>query len=100
MSLTLIQYTGKTSSEVSGNRLLVVMLASLREPILRLIKTSVSSEEDVARARILAAHGGIVEAIRRQNGLTAEHESTRHRFELYMHRVPSGDRVRMQALLG
>jgi DNA-binding FadR family transcriptional regulator len=78
----------------------VVMLASLRGPILRLIRTSVESDLDEARSRILSAHGRIVEAIRRQDGMTAEHESKQHLFELYMKLIPAGERARMQALLG
>ena len=52
-------------AEVGGNRLLVVILTALRDPIVRLITEGLSGETEAqARAKILRTHGEILKAIR------------------------------------
>ena len=71
-------------AEVGGNRLLVVILTALRDPIVRLITAGLSGETDAqARAKILRAHGEILEAIRTGDIAAADRRSRRHLIDLY-----------------
>lgn len=88
-------------AEVGGNRLLVVILTALRDPIVRLITTGLSGEtEAAARAKILRTHGEILKAIRAQNGAAADRRSRRHLFDLYASLVAADERPRLESLLG
>jgi DNA-binding FadR family transcriptional regulator len=60
-------------AEVGGNRLLVVILTALRDPIVRLITEGLAgATESQARAKILRAHGEILKAIRAGDGAVAD----------------------------
>lgn len=87
-------------AEVGGNRLLVVILTALRDPIVRLITERLSGAAEVqARAKILLTHGGILKAIRAQDGAAADRRSRRHLFDLYAAMVAPKERPRLEALL-
>jgi DNA-binding FadR family transcriptional regulator len=88
-------------AEVGGNRLLVVILTALREPIVRLIATTLSgatAERD--RTKILHTHGEILEAIRAGNGAAADRRSRQHLFDLYAALVAPEEKPRLESLLG
>jgi GntR family transcriptional regulator, transcriptional repressor for pyruvate dehydrogenase complex len=98
-------------AEVGGNRLLVVILTALRDPISRLIAAGLASDPESgtgsgsgsgsgARERILRRHGEILEAIRARDGAEADRLSRRHLVELYASLVPAGDRPRLESLAG
>jgi GntR family transcriptional regulator, transcriptional repressor for pyruvate dehydrogenase complex len=88
-------------AEVGGNRLLVVILTALRDPIVRLITVSLSGEmEDRARAKILRTHAEILKSIRAGDGAVADHRSRRHLFDLYASLVAPEERQRLESLLG
>lgn len=88
-------------AEVGGNRLLVVILTALRDPIVRLITEGLSGETEVqARAKILRTHGEILKAIRARDGAAADRRSRRHLFDLYAALVAPEDRTRLESLLG
>ena len=88
-------------AEVGGNRLLVVILTALRDPIVRLITTGLSGETEAqARAKILRTHSEILEAIRARDGAAADRRSRRHLFDLYAALVAPEERPRLEALLG
>jgi GntR family transcriptional repressor for pyruvate dehydrogenase complex len=88
-------------AEVGGNRLLVVVLTALREPIVRLITTSLSGANEArSRAKILQTHGKILEAIRAGDGVAADRQSRRHLFDLYESLVAPAERSRLESLLG
>lgn len=86
--------------EVGGNRLFVVILTALRDPIVRLITERLSgATEAQARAKILHTHGEILKAIRARNGAAADRRSRRHLFDLYAAIVAPKERLRLKALL-
>jgi DNA-binding FadR family transcriptional regulator len=88
-------------AEVGGNRLLVVILTALRDPIVRLITAGFSSETDArSRAKILRTHGEILKSIRAGDGAAADRRSRRHIFDLYADLVTPGERPRLESLLG
>ena len=88
-------------AEVGGNRLLVVILTALRDPIVRLITEGLSGETEAqARAKILRTHGEILKAIRARDGAAADRRSRRHLFDLYAALVTPDERPRLEALLG
>jgi DNA-binding FadR family transcriptional regulator len=88
-------------AEVGGNRLLVVILTALRDPIVRLITTGLSGDsEAAARAKILRAHREIVKAIRSREGAVADRRSRRHLFDLYAILVATEERRRLESLIG
>lgn len=88
-------------AEVGGNRLLVVILTALRDPIVRLITAGLSGETDAqARAKILRAHGEILEAIRTGDIAAADRRSRRHLIDLYAALVAADERPRLESLLG
>jgi GntR family transcriptional repressor for pyruvate dehydrogenase complex len=88
-------------AEVGGNRLLVVILTALRDPIVRLISSGLSGETEArARAKILRAHGEILETIRARDGAAADLRSRRHLFDLYSSLVAPDERARLRSLLG
>jgi DNA-binding FadR family transcriptional regulator len=88
-------------AEVGGNRLLVVFLTALRDPIIRLITvTGLSGETEATRAAILQAHREILAAIRAQNGAEAACRSRRHLFALYADLISTEERTRLEELLG
>ena len=82
-------------AEVGGNRLLVVILTALRDPIVRLITAGLSGETEAqARAKILRTHGEILKAIRARDSAAADRRSRRHLFDLYSSLVaPKSDRA-------
>jgi GntR family transcriptional regulator, transcriptional repressor for pyruvate dehydrogenase complex len=87
-------------AEVGGNRLLVVILTALRDPIVRLITEGLSGETEAqARAKILRTHGEILKAIRARDGAAADRRSRRHLFDLYAALVTPDERPRLEALL-
>jgi DNA-binding FadR family transcriptional regulator len=87
-------------AEVGGNRLLVVFLTALRDPVVRLITERLSgTTEDQARAKVLRTHGEILKAIRARDGAAADRRSRRHLFDLYAAMVPPKERRRLEALL-
>ena len=87
-------------AEVSGNRLLVVFLTALRDPIVRLIAASLpGATEAAARVSVLQAHRGIVKAIRDRNATAADRRSRRHLFDLYASLVAPDERPRLELLL-
>lgn len=87
-------------AEVGGNRLLVVILTALRDPVVRLITERLSGATDVqARAKILHTHGEILKAIRARDGTAADRRSRRHLFDLYAAMVAPKERPRLEALL-
>ena len=91
---------GGRVAEVSGNRLLAVILTALRDPIVRLITTGLSGEHEVqARAKVLRIHGKILKAIRAQDGIAADRLSRRHLFDIYALLVGPDDRPRLESLL-
>ena len=88
-------------AEVGGNRLLVVILTALRDPIVRLITAGLSGETDAqARAKILRTHGEILEAIRTGDVAAADRRSRRHLIDLYAALVAADERPRLESLLG
>ncbi len=88
-------------AEVGGNRLLVVILTALRDPIVRLITEGLSGETEAqARAKILRTHGEILKAIRARDGAAADRRSRRHLFDLYASLVAADERPRLESLLG
>jgi DNA-binding FadR family transcriptional regulator len=88
-------------AEVSGNRLFVVILTALRDPIVRLIAAGLSSATEVSvRAKILRTHGEILKAIRARDGAAADRRSRRHLFDLYAALVAPEERPRLESLLG
>jgi GntR family transcriptional repressor for pyruvate dehydrogenase complex len=88
-------------AEVGGNRLMVVILTALRDPIVRLITAGLSGDtEAAARAKILRAHGEILKAIRSREGAAADRRSRRHLFDLYASLVAPEERPRLESLLG
>jgi GntR family transcriptional repressor for pyruvate dehydrogenase complex len=88
-------------AEVGGNRLLVVILSALRDPIVRLITAGFSAEtEEQARAKILRTHAEILKAIRARDGAAADRRSRRHLFDLYASLVAPEVRPRLESLLG
>jgi GntR family transcriptional repressor for pyruvate dehydrogenase complex len=88
-------------AEVGGNRLLVVILTALRDPIVRLITAGLSGETEAqARAKILRAHGEILKAIRGRDSAAADRRSRRHLFDLYSSLVAPEERPRLESLLG
>ncbi len=87
-------------AEVGGNRLLVVILTALREPIVRLIKTLSGETADRDRKQILDSHGEILKAIRAGNGALADRRSRRHLFDLYAALVAPEEKPRLESLLG
>jgi GntR family transcriptional regulator, transcriptional repressor for pyruvate dehydrogenase complex len=88
-------------AEVGGNRLLVVILTALRDPIVRLITTGLSGDTEVAaRAKILRAHREILKAIRSRDAAAADRRSRRHLFDLYAALVATEERRRLESLLG
>ncbi len=87
-------------AEVGGNRLLVVMLDALHDPIVRLITKSLAREsEDQTRSQILRNHEQILAAIRDRDGATADRRSRCHLFDLYAKIVGPQERTRLEALL-
>jgi GntR family transcriptional repressor for pyruvate dehydrogenase complex len=87
-------------AEVSGNRLLVVILSALREPIVRLIAAQLSTEtEATAREKILETHAAILAALRGGDSRMADRLSRRHPFELYCALVSTEERRRLESLL-
>jgi GntR family transcriptional repressor for pyruvate dehydrogenase complex len=87
-------------AEAGGNRLLVVVLMALRDPIVRLITAGLSGETEAgARAKILRTHGEILKAIRARDGAAADRRSRRHLFDLYAALVAPDERVRLESLL-
>ncbi len=87
-------------AEVGGNRLLVVILTAMRDPIVRLIAEGLAGEtEEKARAKILRTHGEILEAIRARDGAAADRRSRRHLFDLYAELVTPEERPRLESLL-
>src|SRR5208337_293943 len=88
-------------AEVSGNRLPVVILTALRQPIVRPITGGLSGEREAqARAKILRTHGEILKAIRARDGAAADRRSRRHLFDLYASLVAADERPRLESLLG
>ena len=88
-------------AEVGGNRLLVVILTALRDPIVRLITEGLSgASEAQARAKILHTHGEILKAIRARDGAAADRRSRRHLFDLYAALVAPEERLALESLLG
>jgi GntR family transcriptional regulator, transcriptional repressor for pyruvate dehydrogenase complex len=88
-------------AEVGGNRLLVVILTALREPIVRLITTGLAGDtEAAARAKVLRAHGEILKAIRSRDGASSDRRSRLHLFDLYATLVAPDERRRLESLLG
>ena len=88
-------------AEVGGNRLLVVILTALRDPIVRLITEGLSgATEAEARAKILRTHGEILEALRARDGAAADRRSRRHLFDLYAALVAPDERPHLESLLG
>ncbi|MGP0063216.1 MAG: FadR/GntR family transcriptional regulator [Isosphaeraceae bacterium] len=88
-------------AEVGGNRLLVVILTALRDPIVRLITEGLSGvTEAAARAKILRTHGEILKAIRARDAAAADRRSRRHLFDLYASLVAADERPRLESLLG
>lgn len=88
-------------AEVGGNRLLVVILTALRDPIVRLIATGLSSDTEAgARAKVLHAHREILKAIRSRDGGAADRRSRRHLFDLYEALITTEERRRLESLLG
>ena len=88
-------------AEVGGNRLLVVILSALRDPIVRLITAGLSGDTEAqARAKILRTHGEILKAIRARDGPAADRRSRRHLFDLYAALVAPAERPRLESLLG
>jgi GntR family transcriptional repressor for pyruvate dehydrogenase complex len=87
-------------AEVGGNRLLVVILTALRDPIVRLITARLSGDSEAkVRAKILRTHAEILEAIRARDGAAANRRSRRHLFDLYASLVAPEDRSRLESLL-
>jgi DNA-binding FadR family transcriptional regulator len=87
-------------AEFAGNRLLVVNLTALRDPIVRLITESLSgATEAQARAQILRTHGEILKAIRAGDGAAADCRSRRHLFDLYAALLAPKERPLLEALL-
>lgn len=71
-------------AEISGNRLLPLILDSLREPILRLIAAGLArGEQEERRERALASHRKILAAIVKRNGAAACRAVREHLFETY-----------------
>ena len=88
-------------AEVGGNRLLVVILTALRDPIVRLITIRLSGDtEAAARAKVLRAHAEILKAIRSRDRAAADRRSRRHLFDLYARLVATEERRRLESLLG
>ena len=88
-------------AEVGGNRLLVVILTALRDPIVRLITIRLSGDtEAVARAKVLRAHAEILKAIRARDRVAADRRSRRHLFDLYAALIATEERRRLESLLG
>ncbi len=88
-------------AEVGGNRLVVVILTALREPIVRLITAGLSGKTEAqARAKILRTHEEILKAIRARDGAAADRRSRRHLFDLYSGLVAPDERPRLESLLG
>jgi GntR family transcriptional repressor for pyruvate dehydrogenase complex len=88
-------------AEVGGNRLLVVILTALRDPIVRLITMRLSGEsEAAARAKVLRAHAEILKAIRSRDRAAADRRSRHHLFDLYAALVATAERQRLESLLG
>jgi GntR family transcriptional repressor for pyruvate dehydrogenase complex len=88
-------------AEVGGNRFQVVILTALRDPIVRLISLGLSGETEArARAKVLRAHGEILETIRARDGAAADRAARRHLFDLYSTLVAPDERVRLKSLLG
>jgi GntR family transcriptional regulator, transcriptional repressor for pyruvate dehydrogenase complex len=88
-------------AEVGGNRLLVVILTALRDPIVRLITAGLSGKTEArARAKILRTHEEILDAIRARDGAVADRRSRSHLFDLYASLVAPEERRRLNSLLG
>ncbi|WP_422928724.1 FadR/GntR family transcriptional regulator [Singulisphaera sp. PoT] len=88
-------------AEVGGNRLLVLFLSALHDPIVRLISTGLARETgSQAREAILLAHAGILKAIRDRDGVSADRLSRRHLIDLYADLVPAEARERLGSLSG
>ena len=87
-------------AEVSGNRLLVVILTALRDPIVRLITTGHSGETEAqARTKFLRAMGR--SSSRSAPGrAAADRRTRRHLFDLYAELVAPQERTRLESLLG
>ncbi len=87
-------------AEIGGNRLLVLFLTALHDPIVRLIASGLSPETEAeSRAAILRAHTEILTAIRAGNGVEADRLSRRHLSKLYAKLVPPDERPRLESLL-
>jgi GntR family transcriptional repressor for pyruvate dehydrogenase complex len=87
-------------AEVGGNRLLVVILTALRDPIVRLITEGLTGATEAQhRAKILRTHGEILKAIRARDGAAADRRSRRHLFGLYAALLAPEERPRLEALL-
>jgi DNA-binding FadR family transcriptional regulator len=88
-------------AEVGGNRLLVVILTALRDPIVRLITMRLSGDTEArARAKVFRAHAENLKAIRSGDRAAADRRSRLHLFDLYATLVATKERRRLELLLG